>query len=231
MAGAKGKKKPGAKRTVVVVGKRHTHHTKKRKKSSVSGTTHHTKKRKKRSHSMLGGTGKSSLKQIAIMAIGVGTGAAITHIILRPVEKKLTDKWPMIGKFIAAGEVFLGGLFALKAKGDFMKSLGVGILAGGVHGLMKQANIYKSIPMINGVDNEFSEIRVPISGSLDNMLAGILEDSRRDVRTQVVAGSKHTMTIADTREMELDRSPSSVADTDVDEYANYPVKGMFAAGA
>jgi hypothetical protein len=191
----KSKKKKSTKRrsgTVVVVGKKH----RKRKNSkTVSGTTSKHRRKKK---GFLGATSRVGLKEIAFMAVGVGTGAAITHIILRPVEKKLTDKWPMIGKFIAAGEVFLGGMIALKASKNFTKSLGVGILAGGVHGLMKQVGVYKEIPklehFISGTNDEYSEIRVPISGSmnLDRMLAGILEDSRRDVYTKTVAGLNHT---------------------------------------
>lgn len=209
MAAKKGKKKGTAakRRTVVVVGKKH-------RKRRVSGTSHHKTKRRKRSVS---GTSKMGLKQIAVMAVGVATGAAITHIILRPVEKKLTDKWPMVGKFLAAGEVFLGGYMALKAKGNFTKSLGVGILAGGVHGLMKQINVYKEIPRLMGTNQEFSDIRIPISGGFDKILAGILEDSRRGVRTEVVAGTKHTAIVADTDHTDMV--------TSLDEEAWYPTKG------
>lgn len=184
MATKKSGRKPrskSAKRTVVVVGKSHR---KTRRKSSV-GSTHHKPRKKRRSH--IGGT-TSNLKQIAMMAVGVAAGAGLTHIVLRPVEKHLTDKWPMVGKFLAAGEVFLGGMVALKGKGDFIKSVGVGILAGGVHGLMKQAKIYKNIPGLMIGESDFSEIRVPISGDFTNMLSGLLNDSRRWVRTETVAG-------------------------------------------
>jgi hypothetical protein len=152
------------------------------------------------------------MKQIAMMAIGVAAGAGITHIILRPVEKKLTEKWPVVGKFLAAGEVFLGGLIALKSKNNFVKSIGVGVLAGGVHGLMKQANIYKQLPHVAGSD-DYTTLKIPISGNLDRMVAGILDDNRRNIRTEMVAGTKHTEVVA------------GMGDVVEEEMLFYPVKG------
>lgn len=188
MAIKKGRKR-APKKINVRIGKKRRH----RAHHKVSGSAHRRTRRKKKG--FLGTTHGGSLGQIAWMAVGVGVGAGITHVILRPVEAKLVNKWPMIGKFIAAGEVFLGGIIALKSKHDFVKSVGVGILAGGVHGLMKQANIYKHIPTVAGA-NEYSEIHVPISGPLDDMIAGILEDSRRDVHTESVAGFNYTNSVA-----------------------------------
>lgn len=206
------KKKRSGIRKVTVSRTRH----KKRTNRSRVGATHHRPTRRRKKRGFLGATtGTSNLKQIGLMAIGVGVGAGITHIILRPVEKRLTDKWPMVGKFIAAGEVFLGGMIALKGKNSFQKSIGVGILAGGVHGLLKQANIYKHIPGISGPD-EFTDVRVPISGSFSDMVSGILEDSRRDVHTEVVAGTKHTAIVADT---------NYGVGREFDDIYDYPVKG------
>lgn len=214
MATKKKKKKSGIKR-VTVVGKRHH----KKRSTRRVGVTHHkaaAPRRRKKKHGFLGATGAgSNLKHIGMMAIGVAAGAGITHIILRPIEKKLTDKWPMIGKFIAAGEVFLGGFVALKGKNNFVKSLGVGILAGGVHGLMKQANIYKHIPGIHG-PGDFTEVHVPISGSFHDMVSGILDDSRRNVYTEQVAGTRHTAVVADTEYMSGDQWEEAYAS---------PVKG------
>ena len=191
---AKRDNKKAAKRvTNIRVGERKKTH---RKSTRAVGATQHRKKRR------VGATGtKTSLKSIAFMAVGVATGAGITHIVLRPLEKRLVDKWPAVGKFIAAGEVFLGGAIALKSKHNFLKSLGVGILSGGVHGLMKQVDIYKHIPGIAGSD-EYTEIHVPISGSFHDMVAGILEDGRREVRTETVAGTNRTETVAATNHTE-----------------------------
>jgi hypothetical protein len=212
-AKAKKKKKSGI-RKVTVSRTRH----KKRPTHRRVAVTHHRPVKRRKKRGFLGATGSSAttsnLKQIAIMAVGVATGAGITHVILRPIEKHLTDKWPMLGKFIAAGEVFLGGVIALKGKNGFVKSLGVGILAGGVHGLMKQVNIYKHIPGVSGPNDQFTDLRIPISGSFNDMVAGILEDSRRDVRTETVAGTKYTATVADT-----------LMGSEWEEVYNAPVKG------
>lgn len=177
-----GSKKKGKKRAatnrVVVVGRHHA--PKKRKKATVGSTG--ARRKKKRA---VGSMGTSKIKQIGMMAIGVAVGAGITHIVLRPVEKHLTDKWPMVGKFIAAGEVFLGGMIAIGSKKDFVKSIGVGILAGGVHGLMKQVNVYKDIPKINGVD-DFHHMIIPLHPG--NNVSGLIRNSANSVRTSQVAG-------------------------------------------
>lgn len=187
------KKRKEPKKINVRIGKKH------RTRKHRVGATHHKApaKRRKKKHGFLGSTSGSSLGKIAWMAVGVGVGAGLTHVILRPVEAKLMTRWPMIGKFLGAGEIFLGGYIAMKAKSEFVKSVGVGILAGGVHGVMKQVNIYKHIPTVSG--SEMSEVRIPISGPLDDAIAGILNDSRRNVYTEAVAGSKYTSVVSNTR--------------------------------
>lgn len=239
---AKAKKRSGTtarRRTVVkVVGKRRTHHAppKKRKRriSGVSGVgavgrTKTGTRRKTKKRGFLGSTHGNNLKSIGVMAVGVAVGAGITHIILRPVEKKLTEKWPMIGKFIAAGEVFLGGVIALKGKSNFTKSLGVGILAGGVHGLMKQANIYKHIPGISGPgDDDYTTVKIPINGMEDvqRMVAGvggILNDGRRNIRTDTVAGLG-SAAIHD-RVGGMPRTAWLAGDDERETVLSFPVKG------
>lgn len=208
----KSKKKRSGIRKVTVS---RTRHHKKRRTSRTVGVTHHRPKRRKK-RGFLGATaGTTNLKTIGMMAIGVAAGAGITHVILRPVEKRLTDKWPMVGKFLAAGEIFLGGMVALKGKNNFVKSLGVGILAGGVHGLMKQMNVYQHIPGIHG-PGDFTEVNVPISGSFSDMVSGILEDSRRNVYTEAVAGTRHTAVVAETEAM---------SGNEWEDNYNFPVKG------
>lgn len=203
MAAKKGRKKAAKKRSInVKIGRRHR--SKPRKRRSSVGATHHKpahRKKKRGGGGFLGATsGKLGLKQIAWMAVGVGAGAAITHVILRPVEAKLVTKWPILGKFIGAGEIFLGGFIALKAKKPFMKSLGVGILAGGVDQVFKQVNIYKHIPGMG----DMSEIRVPISGPLDDMISGILNSNTRNIYTAQVAGSNYTASVANSAQVEQD---------------------------
>jgi hypothetical protein len=177
----RGRKKAATKRNVIVIGKRKAT----RRRSHSVGATHHAKR--KRVRGRVGATGGSSLKQIVMLAVGVGVGAGITHMLLRPVEKRLVDKFPMAEKFLGAGEVLLGGYIALKGKRPFVKSLGVGILAGGVHALMKQANLYKNVPKVGDIDE--TELRIPLNESFRDQVAGILRDSRREVFTKTVAGS------------------------------------------
>lgn len=192
MAIAKTRKKrakSGAKK-IVVIGK-----TRKKRRSTGVARTHHkprkkavSKPRKKRG--VMGSTGGrgTSLKKIAWMAVGVGTGAVIDHVIIRPIAARLVAKWPAIGKWVGVGEIFLGGLVALKGKREFTKAVGVGIMAGGVHTVLKQVNIYKHIPALGALD-EYTTIQVPISGPRAQILSGLLQDRHKQVKTYTVAGS------------------------------------------
>lgn len=221
---AKKGKKRASTRVIMVGAPKHRKKTRRRVSGvGAIGKTTHRKKRKKQG--FLGSTHGSNLKQIGVMAVGVAVGAGITHVILRPIEKHLTDKWPMVGNFIAAGEVFLGGVIALKGKSNFTKSLGVGILAGGVHGLMKQANIYKHIPGVSGGGDDWHTIKIPISGADDmqRMVNGILNDGRRNIMTDTVAGSNRTHQVADTS-----NRTHLVADTELEDAFSFPMpKGAY----
>ncbi len=165
--------------STVVVGRRRRRSTR-----SVARTRHHSRRR---SHKpgFLGATKwQSRGLQILEMAVGVGIGAAGTHMILRPLEQKLVAHYPMATKFMGLMEVALGGGIALMAKNNFFKSIGIGVLAGGVHVVMKQLPIGMHSPAEHGV-GDYQEVRIPYN----SQVAGLISDDRRGVRTPVVAGS------------------------------------------
>ncbi len=178
------KRSTGRKRAIVVVGKKHRRTTKRRVSGTVGRTHHRSKKR-----GSVGAIHAGNLKAIGTMAVGVGVGAFGTHMVLRPLAKKLVEKYPMAGKFVAAAEILIGGTIALKAKHPFMKSVGIGILAGGVHAGMKQLNIHTNIPGIHGND-DYQTVKIPMSGDIAAQVAGILKDGRRTVRTAMVADTE-----------------------------------------
>jgi hypothetical protein len=203
-------KKSSAKKINVRIGKRRKpaahHKPAKRRRRPVSGFMSAPRKRKKTAS--VGAIKAGTVKQIGWMALGVAGGLLGTHFLLRPVERKLTAKWPKVGMALPTGEIFLGGLMALFSKNSLVKAAGVGILAGGVDGVFKQLKINMPTPALNGYDDGvsgtdsmdgYSDVMVPISGSFTEQIAGILEDSRRGVRTQQVAGVQNrTAVIADT---------------------------------
>ena len=194
------RKKTTVKRVAVNIGKR------KKRRSSVGSTTHRrhttkakTKRRKSRKHGILGattgGSHMSRIKQIGKLAIGVAGGAIITHVAIRPLELKLLEKFPMAAKWLSAGEIIVGGMIAIKAKHEMVRGAGIGILASGVHGAIKQLDIYKHIPGIHGPD-EYQTIQVPMTSGLRKQMAGLINDGRRDVYTNQVAGMEYTSKIA-----------------------------------
>lgn len=185
-----GKKKSAApaRRQIIVVGKkRHT----RRRVSGIGSTSigSHRKKRRK-SGGFMGSTGKSSLMQVGEMAVGVAVGAAATHMILRPMEVKLSAKYPMATKFMGAAEILLGGFVALKSTKPFIKAIGVGVLAGGVHTVMKQTHIGLESPAITGTTDGMTHLNVPINGPLQQAIRGLIDQSgSRYVRTPTVGAS------------------------------------------
>ena len=181
----KGKSKT-ARRAVIVVSKtrRRRHHVSGTAVGSSIGKT----RKKLRKSGFLGSTGaSSSLMQVAEMAVGVGVGAAATHMLLRPVEHKLAAKYPMATKFMGAAEIILGGFIALKGKKKFVQSVGIGILAGGVHTVMKQTNIGLNSPAEGSKMGEYTHLNVPINGPLQDQINGLIENGgNRYVKTPVV---------------------------------------------
>lgn len=161
--------------------------TRHHRRRSVAKTTH---RRKTRKRGFLGatGTGSGKFMQIAEMAIGVGIGAVGTHMLLRPLEHKVSEHMPMAAKFMGAAEIALGGFVALKAKNNFMKSIGIGVLAGGVHTVMHQLPIGLHSPAVNGLD-DMSTLNVPINGSVQATLSGLIQQDGYYTRTPVVGAS------------------------------------------
>jgi hypothetical protein len=123
------------------------------------------------------------------MAGGLLSGAIVTHMALRPLEKKIAEHSPMAVKFMGAGEILLGFFVAQKAKNAIIRGAGWGIMSAGVHTVMHQFNIGEHSPAISG-PGDYSEVRVPISGNLNRLINGsIIEDRLAPTRTSYVAGS------------------------------------------
>lgn len=179
------KKRAGSKHVVVVSKTRH-------RRKRVSGTAavgrvHHKRRRKaavgkktRRRRRSVGATlNRSSLMEILKMAVGATAGVAANNLILYPAEKMLTDKLPMAGKAMGFAQAVLGGMITLKAKGNLGKAFGLTILAGGAQTIVRQFNLGAHIPGISGPNDEFTSLKIPISGNseLRSLVAGILENN------------------------------------------------------
>lgn len=152
--------------------------TTKRRRRRVSGTgaVGTTRARRRR----VSGTGSMSMgKQIFPLAIGMAAGVGVQHFILRPIEQKISEHVPMAAKFMAVGEILIGGAMFLKAKNPIVKGVGLGIMAGGVNTGVKQLNIYHESPAVNG-SGDYMHTRIPING--------IVMDDHNTVHTKLVAG-------------------------------------------
>lgn len=171
-------------RTTVTVGRRRA--PRRRRVSGVGavGSTHH-KRRRRRS---VGSMSSNTLKSIATTALGIAGGAIATHMLLRPLEKHVTDRFPMATKFIGAGEILLGGFIAMKAKNPLVKAAGLGIMGGGVNTMMHQFNIGQHAPGISG-DDDYSIVRVPMSGNIRSLINGIYDGQEGPTYTNYVAGA------------------------------------------
>jgi hypothetical protein len=124
------------------------------------------------------------MKNIVPMAVGMAGGVAVQHFALRPLEAKIAQSVPMAAKFMAVGEIVLGGYIALTAKNPIMKGIGLGVMAGGVQTGVKQLNIYHESPAVSGT-GDYTHLNVPL-GYMD--INGIVEGGHSDVRTSLVAG-------------------------------------------
>jgi hypothetical protein len=146
-----------------------------RKRRRVSGTAVGSAgvggRRRSVSRGFLGGTG-GKLKQIAVMGAGMAGGIALTHFVLRPIENKLAQQAPWAGKFMAGAEVLLGGFMALKARSPFIKSIGVGIMAGGTFGVLKQFNVHVESPSVSGV-GEYTHMEIPLTNRVAGMIGNM----------------------------------------------------------
>ena len=167
-------------RTTVTVGRRRT----RRRSVGAVGSTHHRRRRRRVGSTMAHG----SFKQILELGAGMAAGAMATHMLLRPLEEKVGQQFPMAIKMMGAAEVLLGGFIYLKGKNSLIKGAGLGIMGGGVHTVMHQFNIGKHNPAING-PGDYETVRVPISGNLNNLINGVIDDKYGPTRTSYVAGS------------------------------------------
>jgi hypothetical protein len=100
----------------------------------VNGVTT-TKKRTVKRRQVSGVMSKQMGKELLYMGAGMVVAGLVKSKVLNPLERKLTGVNP---KMIAAGEVLVGGVFALKSKNNFMKGVGLGVMAGGVMSLSAQ---------------------------------------------------------------------------------------------
>lgn len=170
--------------TTNIIGRRRrtTHRRSTRRVSAVG-------RRRRHKPGMLGATGlQSRAMQIAKMAVGVGIGAMGVHMILRPLEAKLSAEFPMATKFMGAAEIVIGGGIALWSKSNFVKSIGIGVLAGGVHVVMKQLPIGMHSPAEKAV-GDYQEFRIPMDDDMRRQVSGLLYGNQRSVTTPTVGAS------------------------------------------
>lgn len=155
----------------------------------VSGTAAVGRRRRRRG---VGSTGSASslVKQVIPMAVGMAAGVAAQHFILRPLEAKIAAHMPMAAKFFAGAEILLGGYVALKAKNPIVRGAGLGIMAGGVQGVTKQFNLYHESPSVQGV-GDYTTVRIPVNGTMRDMLSGIIDNRNGDTHTSMIAGAEN----------------------------------------
>lgn len=187
-----GRKKTHRRRSVVVVGR---HHAPRRRRRSVGavGKTHHRRRRRvgsTKSH-------KGLLMSLGKYAIGAGAGFVANHYILHPLEKKIEEHMPAAAKFMGIAQGVLGGIIAIKAKGDIGKAFGFTLLVGGVHSAMRTFHLNEKLG-IHGPEDGYSTIRIPMSGTdtqFHSMVAGLLNNnSTPHMPTVMDSGNRvHTM--------------------------------------
>ena len=184
------KKRKAAHTTVKIVGKRRrSTHTRRKVGASVgSSAVGKTRRRKRKSGGMVGST--HEFKQIGVLAAGMVGGAVATHFALRPLESKLVQRFPMAGKLMGAAEIIIGGLVTMRGKSPLIKGIGLGIMAGGVNTVMHQFQI--GHPAITGAE-DYNVYRVPLNGSMTNMLAGVIENRDIPTNSEFVAGTSEDL--------------------------------------
>lgn len=199
VSGHSKRRKAPHRKQVVVVGRRRRRAAsssrpaaRRRRVSGIGSTGIGRARTRRRKRSIMGFSSGGKFMQIAEMAVGVGVGAVGTHMLLRPLEHKLSEHMPAAAKFMGAAEIVLGGFIALKSTKPFIKSVGIGILAGGVHVVMKQLPIGMHSPAeahIAGMD-DMTRLNVPINGNLRSAIAGLIDNSgTRYIKTPTVAGN------------------------------------------
>ena len=146
------------------------------------------------------------------MALGVAAGVVATNLVIRPLEAKLLEKWPMLAKYIGIGEILIGGYVALKSKHEIVKGAGIGVLATGVHNTIKHFEIFKQIPGIHGPD-DYQTIRIPLNNDMRSQVAGLI-DNKRDIYTNQVAGMDYTKQVAGSRYRPIERTMQVAGDWD-----------------
>jgi hypothetical protein len=109
-------------------------------------------------------------------------------MVLRPLEKHVSEKVPMAAKLMGAAEILLGGMLAMKSKNSLLRGVGLGVMAGGVHTVMHQFNLGTHSPAIHGPD-DYTTVHVPISGNLENLMNGVIRDDYGATRSNFVAGT------------------------------------------
>lgn len=235
MAAAVGKRRRRRVSGTAAVGRRRrrvsssTHRAPRRRTRRVSGTAAVGKTHRRRRRSVGSTSATGIIKQVIPMAVGMAGGVALQHFILRPIEAKIARHMPMAAKFFAGAEVLLGGYVALKAKNPLVRGAGLGIMAGGVQGVAKQFNLYHESPAVQGV-GDYTTVRIPVNGSMRDMLSGIINNRDGGTHTSMVADTEHRISDENVSRSNLLAGIYGLGDYSVgeDESENYLMpKGMF----
>lgn len=182
------------------VGRKRGHHKKtthKRVSGAVGSTAaHKPRKRRKKSHGFFGATAADSGNKLTIMRVvkfgaGLAGGAIVVHKVVRPLEHKITEhfKHPMVAKALPYAEAILGTWGFLKSNNLLMRGASAAVAGAGVHAIVKSFGHATPTPQerVMGLDESFTSY-VPVQGQVREMISGLINDGRRDVRTNTVAG-------------------------------------------
>lgn len=162
-----------ARKQVVVVSR--TRHRRRRSVGSI-GSTRRRRGGRRRSRGIGSTTG--TVTSIVKTAAGIAAGVILTNIILRPLEDKVVREYPWIAKFLGGLEILAGGLMAMKMRHPMAKAAGLGIMAGGVNTVMRQFKVSDRLTAIHGPADDYSTVRIPMSGMYNNMVAGMIDQDR-----------------------------------------------------
>lgn len=135
------------------------------------------KKKRKSTHRrrrrISGVANKGTLELIAGMAVGA------------VAARKVQDFIPGNGKVISGVQIVGGALVAQKAKGPFIKGIGLGAIGIGTVDLLHQVGVLKGVGEIDsdtvmipmsGYEDEMSGLEDEMSGMVEDPISGMVED-------------------------------------------------------
>ena len=144
---------------------------------------------------------------------GIGVGAYGAHFVLNPVRNWIANNFPVLAPAVKLMETAAGFYMIVMGKSLFIKAAGAGMIAS--EAIVKATQ--HLIPGIAGYDQDYHMIKLPISGEVENMLAGLLHNSDRPVYTHQVSGLHVTPQVSGPT-----MTPQISSTEEVEELQTYP---------